>query len=186
MITLVQLWLPIVLAASFVFVASSIVHMVLQWHKSDYRGCANEEEVRAALGKSLSAPGIYLVPYCNDMKQMASPEMQAKFREGPVAKVILRAGMSPSMGKPLGQWFAFCVLVSLFCAGIASHGLPAGAATINVFSTIGMAALMGYGFYTIPHGIWWGQPWSAVLKDLADGLLYALVTAGTFAWLWPR
>jgi hypothetical protein len=186
MIALTQLWLPILLSAVFVFVASSVVHMVLQWHKSDYLGFSNEEDVRAALGKSMSAPGIYLVPYCNDMKQMASPEMQARFREGPVAKVILRGGMVPAMGKQLGQWFVFCLVVSLFCAGIGSHGLPAGALAKNVFCMIGLAALMGYGFYTIPHGIWWGQPWRAVLKDLADGVIYALVTAATFAWLWPK
>ena len=186
MITLFQLWLPIVLAAVFVFVASSVVHMVLQWHKSDYHGFANEEEVRAALGKSMSAPGIYLVPYCSDMKQMSSPEMQAKYREGPIAKVILRGGMVPAMGKQLAQWFVFCLVVSLFCAGIASHALAAGALAKSIFCTIGLAALMGYGFYTIPHGIWWGQPWRAVLKDLADGVIYALVTAATFAWLWPK
>lgn len=186
MIELTQIWLPILLSAAFVFVASSIVHMVLQWHKSDYHGFANEADVRAALGKSMSAPGIYLVPYCSDMKQMSSPEMLAKFREGPIAKVILRAGMTPGMGKQLGQWFVFCLVVSLFCAGIGSHGLPAGAQSKSVFSMIGLAALMGYGFYTIPHGIWWGQPWRAVLKDLADGVIYALVTAATFAWLWPK
>jgi hypothetical protein len=28
--------------------------------------------------------------------------------------------------------------------------------------------------------------WSATLKNMFDGLLYALVTAGTFGWLWPR
>lgn len=185
MTSLAQLWLPILLSAVLVFIASSVVHMLLQWHKSDYKGFANEDEVRAALGKH-TAPGMYLVPYCADMKQMGSPEMQAKFNEGPVVKVLLRAGSVPSMGKPLAQWFVFCLLVSLFCACIGGHSLALGTVYMNVFCLIGMTAFMGYGFYTIPHGIWWGQPWGAVFKDLLDGLIYALVTAGTFGWLWPR
>src|SRR5258708_1008766 len=59
MVSLTQLWLPIVLSAVFVFIASSVIHMVLQWHKPFYKGFANEADVRAALGKSMSAPGIY-------------------------------------------------------------------------------------------------------------------------------
>src|SRR5438445_9785280 len=86
MVSLAQLWLPIVVAAVLVFVASSVIHMVLQWHKPFYKGFANEADVRAALGKSMSAPGIYIVPFCNDMKQMSTPEMMAKFTEGPIAK----------------------------------------------------------------------------------------------------
>lgn len=184
MILLMQLWLPILLSAVFVFIASSIIHMLFQWHKSDYKGFANEEDVRAALGKS--APGIYLVPYCSDMKAMSSPEMQAKFKDGPIAKIVLRPGCTPNMGKQLTQWFVFCLVVSLFCACIGAHSFAVGAVYMNVFCVIGTAAFMGYGFYTIPHGIWWGQPWGAVLKDMLDGLIYALVTAGTFGWLWPR
>jgi hypothetical protein len=117
---------------------------------------------------------------------MSSPEMQAKFKDGPIAKIVLRPGCTPNMGKQLTQWFVFCLVVSLFCACIGAHSFAVGAVYMNVFCVIGTAAFMGYGFYTIPHGIWWGQPWGAVLKDMLDGLIYALVTAGTFGWLWPR
>jgi hypothetical protein len=30
------------------------------------------------------------------------------------------------------------------------------------------------------------MPWSIVLKESFDGLIYSLLTAGTFGWLWPR
>jgi len=186
MISLTQLWLPILVSAVFVFIASSVIHMVLQWHKPFYKGFANEDEVPTALGKSTAAAGVYLVPWCADMKKMAEPEMQAKFTQGPIAKVILRAGCAPSMGKPLVQWFVFCLVVSLFCAGIDGHTLAVGTPYMHVFCVTGMAAFLGYGFYTVPHGIWWGQPWSAVAIDVLDGLIYALVTAGAFGWLWPR
>ena len=45
---------------------------------------------------------------------------------------------------------------------------------------------MAYGVGPLVDSIWKGQPWSATLKSVFDGLLYALVTAGVFGWLWPR
>jgi hypothetical protein len=38
----------------------------------------------------------------------------------------------------------------------------------------------------LSNGIWKGQPWSNVIKEVVDGLVYALLTAGTFACLWPH
>jgi hypothetical protein len=186
MITLMSLWLPVVLSAVAVFVASSVIHMVLKWHASDYRGFSNEDAVRAALRAGSAGPGIYFVPHCADMKQMATPELQAKFKEGPLAKIILRAGQAPGMGKPLVQWFVFCLVVSIFCAYLGGHVLAAGTAPAQVFRVVGTAAFMGYAFYAVPNGIWFGQPWGAVVKDIVDGLVYALVTAAVFAWLWPH
>jgi len=39
MIPLTALWLPILVSAVIVFFASFIMHMVLAYHKSDYRKC---------------------------------------------------------------------------------------------------------------------------------------------------
>lgn len=186
MVSLMQLWLPILLSGAFVFIASSLIHMLLKWHNADYHGFANEDEVLAAVRRGNPAPGIYFVPHCNDMKQMAEPAMQAKYKEGPILKVVLRAGMAPSMGKPLAQWFVYCLIVSLFCAYLGASVLPAGTPYLHVFQVIGTAAFMAYAFAAIPHGIWWGNPWNAVAKDLLDGLIYGLITAGTFGWLWPH
>ncbi|MBC7791989.1 MAG: hypothetical protein H7Z74_18740, partial [Anaerolineae bacterium] len=46
---LIMLWLPIILSAVIVFVVSSIIHMALPWHKSDYPKVPNEDQVRNAL-----------------------------------------------------------------------------------------------------------------------------------------
>jgi hypothetical protein len=186
MITLVQLWLPILVSAVFVFIASSLVHMVLKWHSSDYHGFTNEDEVIAALRKGNPSPGIYMIPWCSDMKAMNDPAMQAKFKQGPVGKMILRAGCTPSMGKPLLQWFVLSVVISLFCAYIAAQTLAAGTPFVQVFRITGTAAFMAYSFGSFIQGIWWGQPWGAVAKDAVDGLIYALVSAAAFAWLWPK
>ncbi len=186
MVPVAQLWLPILLSAALVFVASSLIHMVLQYHSGDYHGLPNEEEVRAAIRKGTPAPGMYLVPKCDDMKDMGKPEVQEKFREGPVAYLILRPNGTPAMGKSLGLWFLYCVLVSVFTGYITGQAQVDGATYLKIFRFAGTAAFMAYAGGALPQGIWWGQPWKAVAKDLVDGLIYGLVTAGTFAWLWPH
>jgi len=95
-------WLPILVAAVAVFVASSVIHMVFKWHASDYHGFSNEEAVRAAMSPANAVPGKYFVPHCADMKDLAKPEMQKKFIDGPVAIVTVRRPGPPSMGTPLG------------------------------------------------------------------------------------
>ncbi len=185
MVSLIQLGLPILLSAVFVFVASSLIHMVLKWHASDYRGFSNEDEVRKAMLAGSSVEGIHVVPYCADMKQMGTPGMLEKFRAGPVAKIMLRRGATPSIGRPLIQWFVFCVVVSLFCAYLAGLVLAPGTPPLAVFRVVATTAFMGYAFYAIPNCIWFGLPWRAGLKDVVDGLVYALVSGAVFAWLWP-
>src|ERR1700675_185416 len=98
MITLAQLWLPIVVAAVVVFAASSLIHMVFKWHNSDYLRLANEDAVRAAVRSSTPAPGQYMIPYCEHGKAMQSPEMLQKFNEGPIAFVTLIPSGPPSRG----------------------------------------------------------------------------------------
>lgn len=180
-----QLWLPILLSAVGVFIASSILHMLLKfWHMPDYHGFANEDDVREAIRRHNPKPGMYALPHCR-MEDMQTPETREKFAQGPVGLVFLRANGMVNMGLNLALWFGFCVLVSLFAALIAGHALPAGASGKSVFHVVGLACLMAYGFGSLPMGIWWGQPWSAVAKDVVDGLIYAVVTAAVFTWLWP-
>ena len=185
MISLVQLWLPMLLSAVFVFFASSILNMILRfWHASDYRGFSNEDEVGAAIRKGNPAPGLYMLPYCTP-DAMKKPETQEKFKRGPVGMLALRQPGAMNMGANLGQWFGFCVLVSLFCALLSVHVLPVGAPFKHVFHLIGLAAGLGYAFGSIPNVIWWGHPWGGAIKHVIDGVIYALITAATFAWLWP-
>lgn len=185
MITLFQLWLPILLSAVGVFVASSVLHMALKfWHQADYRGFSNENDVAAAIRKGSPAPGIYTLPFCR-MEDMQKPETQEKFKQGPVGMFFLRASGAPNMGIGLTQWFLFCLLVSVFAAYLAAVTLTTGMSGMQVARIVGVAAFMAYGFASLPAGIWWGQPWKAVFKDVIDGAIYATITALVFAWLWP-
>ena len=186
MVSLGQLLLPIILSAVLVFVVSSIIHMVLGYHRSDYTPLPNEDAVRAAIRSGNPAPAQYVIPYCATPKDMGSPEMVRKFTEGPIGVLNLRRPGPPGMGPSLAQWFAFSLVVSFFVAYVACHALPAGAPYLKVFQVVGAVGFLAYSAGQIPAAIWMGKPWSIALKEVFDGLVYGLVTAGSFGWLWPR
>jgi hypothetical protein len=185
-VSLAQLWLPILLSAVIVFVASSLIHMVLKWHASDYRALANEDEVRAAIRKGNAAPGQYVLPHCADMKDMGKPEMQQKYQEGPVAMLMVNPNGPPAMGSALGKWFAYTLLVGFTAAYLAGRTLDPGTHYLQVFRVVGAVSFVAYGFGSIPLAIWMGKSLRSLAKDLADALIYSLLSAGVFGWLWPR
>ena len=185
MVSLTQLWLPILLSGVLVFFASSILHMFVKfWHAPDARAFSDEYEVASAMRKGNPGAGMYMIPYCTP-EAMKEATTQEKFRQGPVGTIFLRAPGPMNLGAFLGQWFAFCLVVSAFCAVLVMHLLPQGAPFAHVFHVVGLAALMAYGFGAIPNAIWWGHPWRSTIKHMIDGLIYALITGASFAWLWP-
>jgi len=186
MVSLGQLWLPIILSAVIVFVASSILHMALRYHRADYGGLSNEEAVRAAVNAGRPAPGQYSIPYCADPKELGSPEKVQLFTEGPVGILILRPTGPMKMGSFLGTWFIFLLVMSYFTAYVVSRTVPLGAPYLAVFRIAGTVAWMGYAGAEITNAVWRSQPWSVTWKNVLDALIYGLLTAGVFGWLWPR
>lgn len=186
MVVYPELLVPILLSAVLVFVASSLIHMVVRWHNADYGKLANEDEVRAAIRAGGPAPGQYILPHCTDPKEGQSPEMVRKFEEGPVGMMWLRPPGAMKLGPFLGKWFVYCLLVSAIVAYLARISLPAGAEPLAVFRLVGTAAWLAYSWQGPGAAIWMGKPWSSVAKELVDGLVYGCATAGAFAWLWPE
>ena len=184
MITLGALWLPIIASAVLVFVASSLVHMVFKYHNKDYTKIPNEDAVRAAVRGA--KPAQYIIPYCADMKDMEKPEMKQKYVEGPIVVMNVMPTGVPKMGKSLVQWFVFVLVVSFFIGYVAAHTIPPGAAYLGVFRVVGAVGFLAYAAGVVPASIWMGKPWAITWKEVFDGLLYGLVTAGTFGWLWPK
>jgi len=182
---LAALWLPIVLSAVIVFIASSIMHMVLPYHRSDYSQLPEEDKIRATLRAANLKRGLYVFPFCTH-ENMKSPALQEKYKEGPVGFLNIMPSGPPAMPKFLVQWFVFCLLISFFTAYLTAHTIASGANYLVVFRVAGCAAFMAYGLARLSDGIWRGQRWSAVFKEVFDGLVYGLLTAGTFGWLWPR
>lgn len=186
MVSLAQVWLPILLGAIGAFVASSILHMVLQaWHRPDYHGFSNEDEVRAAIRKGSTQPGMYMLPWCPPEK-MKDPATLAKFTEGPVGLLVLRAAGAFNMGRSLGLWFGFCLLVAIFAGYISGATLAPGTEGMQVFRVTTTAAFLGFGFGALPNHIWWGETFSSTAKNLIDGVIYAAVTGAVFMCFWPH
>jgi hypothetical protein len=179
-------WLPILLSAVIVFVVSSIIHTVLPWHKSDYSKLPNEDATRAALGALAIPPGDYMVPRASSMKEMGSPEFLEKMTKGPVMILTVIPAGRPGMTKNLVQWFLYTLVINVFAAYVTGRALPVGAHYLQVFRFVGTTAFVAYSLALWQLSIWFHRSWSITLKATIDGLIYALLTAGTFGWLWPR
>lgn len=177
---------PILVSAGLVFVASSLIHMVLKWHAPDYRQLPNEDGVRAALQKAGAAPGQYVIPYCKDSKEMSSPEMTKKYAEGPNFVMFLRPNGAIKLGPFLGKWVLYSVIVSALAAYIARVALLPGANYLQVFRIVGFSAWLAYSWQGPADSIWKGKPWSLTAREMVDGLIYGMLTGGAFGWLWPK
>ncbi len=182
---LAALWLPILLSTVIVFIASSIIHMVLPYHKSDYRKLPDEDKLLPVLRAAGLQKGLYVFPYCTH-KEMNSPAAQEKYKQGPVGMLTMFPSGPPAMPKFLAMWFAYCLIVSIVVANLLAYAVVPGATYHHVFRVAATGAFLAYGVGILSNGIWKGQPWSNVIKEVIDGLVYGLLTAGTFGWLWPH
>jgi hypothetical protein len=186
MVPITSLWLPIILSAVFVFVVSSVIHMVFSYHRNDLRKIPDENAFADAIRKLNIPAGQYVYPYAGSPKAMSSPEYQEKVKKGPGVLLTLWPGANPSMAGSLFQWFVYSVLVGMFAAYVSGRALEAGAPYLAVFRFAGVTAFASYVIAGWQESIWWKRSWGMTLKNTFDGLIYALVTAGTFGWLWPR
>ena len=185
MVSLLSLWLPILLSAVFVFVVSSVLHMVLSYHRSDFGQVPAENQVMEALRKANIPPGDYVIPYAESQKVMGSPEFIDKANKGPVAFMTVMENGIPSMTGSLVMWFVYSIVVSIVAGYLAGSALGPGANYLAVFRFVGCGAFAGYALALLQNSIWYKRDWKATGKSVLDGLIYSLVTAGTFGWLWP-
>jgi hypothetical protein len=185
MVTILSLWLPILLSAVFVFVVSSVIHMALSYHKNDFAKLPEESKVMDALRKFNLPIGDYGMPWAGTSKDMKSTEYQENIKKGPRAILTILSKSSANMGIALGLWFLYSLVVSIFAAYITSRAVGAQAAYLQVFRFAGATAFIGYTMALWQNSIWFGRKWCTTFKQVLDGLIYALVTAGTFGWLWP-
>jgi hypothetical protein len=180
------LWLPILLSAVVVFFVSSVIHMASPWHKNDYPKVPNEDAVRDAIRPLNIPPGDYMIPRVTTRAEMASPEFAEKMKQGPVMIVTVIPNGPMSMTQSLILWFLYAVVIDVFAAYVAGRALPVGAPYLHVFRFVGTAAFLCYSVALWQMSIWYRRAWSITIKATVDGLVYALLTAGMFGWLWPR
>ena len=182
---LVDLWMPIVASAVAVFIVSSILWMATLLHKGDYSTPPDENGLLSIL-KGFK-PGQYYVPWCHGAN-MKDPAFAAKMKAGPWA-VVTVASQAPSFGRSLTGWFVSQLVVSVFVAYLAAAAIPTGAGApeyLKVFRIVGAAALLAQAGMVAQNSVWHGVPWRITFVKLFDGIVYALITAGLFGWLWPR
>ena len=185
MVTIASLWLPILLSAVLVFIVSSVLHMVLKYHSTDYKPLSAEDRVMAALREFNIAPGDYIMPHAKDMKDMQTPEYIEKQNAGPRIVMTVMPNGNTFMGRSLAQWFVYSLVVGLFVAYVATNAVGPGGDYMDVFRVAATTAFAGYALALLQGSIWWKKSWPSTLKSVADGLVYALCTAGVFGWLWP-
>ena len=186
MTPLSALWLPILLSAVFVFVASSILHMAPLWHKNDFPKMAQEEAVIAALRPLAIPPGDYMIPRCNSREEMKSAAFQEKLKQGPVMVATVMPNGMMSMGRSLALWFVYLVVVELFAAYIGSRAVAPGATFRRAFRFTGAVSFVGYVLALWQITIWYRRAFSTAVKDTIDGIIYAVIAGATFGWLWPH
>jgi hypothetical protein len=185
MVTIMSLWLPVLVSAVFVFIVSSLIHMVFNYHQNDFGKLAEEDKIMEDLRKYNIPPGEYAMPRAATMKEMSTPEYIEKSNKGPVAMLTVRESGPPKMGASLTLWFVYSVVVGIFAAYVAGRALGPEASYLAVFRFTGVTAFIGYTVAGWQNSIWYNRKWSITIKNTVDGLIYAMVTAGTFGWLWP-
>ena len=183
MVSLLDLWLPILVSAVIVQIASSVIHMALPfWHTADYGRTGNDGPMVEAM-RSLRS-GLYLIPGMPHEKP--SKEWEAEWSKGPSAIVYLRNPAAMSIGKNMGIYFLYCIVSAIFVAYIAGQTLPRGTEYLRVMQLAGAAGTIFWAFgNNISDAIWYGKPWRVAIKYMVDGVIYGSLMGGTFGWLWP-
>ena len=189
MVPITSLVVPILLSAVLVFIASSIIHMVIGYHRADYSRVPKEDELQAALRSFNIPPNDYLVPSPGSAAAMKDPAFLEKYKKGPVLMMTIMPPSptgTPAMGAQLAQWFVYCVVVGVLAAYIAGRALGPGVPYLQVFRFAGTTTFIAYSLALPQYSIWYHRSWGATLRSMFDGLIYGLLAGGAFGWLWPR
>jgi hypothetical protein len=181
---LAQLWLPIVISAVLVFVVSAITHMFIPARQTEWGHLHKEADLQEALRGA--KPGLYGFPMPADPGHRGKPEALKRWAEGPSGWLSVVPPGPINMGRNLGLSFLLNLLVSAFVAYIAIHALGVAPHYRAVFRMVGSIGFLAYAVGTVYEGIWFWKPWKSLAYNVIDALLYGLVMAGTFGWLWPR
>jgi hypothetical protein len=185
MVSLTSLWMPILVSAVAVFLASFVTHMLLKYHWADYGKVPAEQELMEAMRRYSVPPGDYMVPKPDSMAALQSPAFKEKLQRGPVFFATFFPNGERNMGAQLGLWFVFAAVVSLFAGYVATLSVPAGARYLDVSQVVSTTAFMGYTLARWADVIWYHRSVGTALRYTFDGLLYGFITGGVFGWLWP-
>jgi hypothetical protein len=186
MVGLSALWMPIGVSAVFVFLALMFIHGLLRWHQDDMRALPGESAFLEAFRALQVPPGEYRFPFGRTTAEMTTPEFTARMTQGPVGLMTVSPNGEMPMGKMMGQWFVYSLVIACFAAYITGRTHGVGASYLAVFRISGAVTFCCYAVAHWQHWIWWGKGLRFTVTHTLDAVIFALVTAGTFGWLWPR
>lgn len=186
MVSLASLWLPILLSAVAVFITSSIVHMVLGYHNTDFKKLPDEDGVMRALGPFNLPPAQYIFPAPQGAASMKDPAFLEKRKRGPAGFLNVFPNAMPAMGPLMGKWFVYSVVVAIFAAYLTGRALGPGAEGSEIFRFGMTTTFLAYGMSDVSNSIWYGVAWSTTFKRLFDAALYGAVTGAVLVWMWPK
>jgi len=185
MVPVASLWIPIIVAAVFVFIVSSVLHMLFSYHENDFDGLPDEDALMDKIRELGIPAGSYVFPRPANKKARNTDAFKEKMNRGPLGFLTLYPSGPPKMGANLAMWFGYSIVVGIFAAYISGRALGPGAHYLSVYRFAGATAFAGYSLALLQNLIWYKAKWSQTVASMGDGLIYALVTAGTFGWLWP-
>lgn len=180
-----SLLLPVALSAVAVFVLSMVIHMT-PWHRGDYVRLPDEDGVMSALRPFNIPPNDYMVPHPGSGEYMKSKEYDDKQNAGPVVVMTVIPAGPWKMGKLMGTWFLFIVVVAASVACVVGTFLPPGGGKHMVFHHIAVITFLSYAMGAVPLSIWYQRKWSTTFRYAVDSLLFALATGWIFSMMWPR
>lgn len=181
---LAALWIPIVVSAVAVFMASFVAWVVIGHHNPDWKELPEEGGTIDYLQKSCTKPGQYMFPMARTKEQMDDPTKQQRMTSGPWGTVNVWSG-PVSMGSNLLKTFTFYLLTSFFIGYLATLALDPGAGFSKVFQVTGTAGILAYAFGVVPNAIWFGRHLRPLVMDVIDGVCFGLITGVVFGALWP-
>ena len=184
MAILAPLWLPILISAVVVFIASAVGWMLVGHHNADIKKLPNEAAFLDFVRSQNIPPGTYMWPGCGGSEEMKSPEFLARFAAGPWGSINV-AGRQPSFARNLVLTFLFYLVVGVFVGYITTLARPYGAPFLAVFRVAGAVAVLAYCAGSIPNALFFSKPGRFMLTDFIDGVAFGLLTGLVFAWLWP-
>ncbi len=184
MVTIPELWLPILLSAILVFFAAALMWTVMPHHKKDWVRVPDEDALRAALRSQGIGRGQYAIPYAT-AEEMKGEEFQRRMEEGPVAFLVVSDPGMPAMPKRFAMHILYALIISAFVAYVAGRTHGPGGDYLSVFRIAGTVAFLAYAGALIPSAIFFARTWGSVLREVFDGAVYALITAGVFGKFWP-
>jgi hypothetical protein len=184
-LSLLDLWLPIVLSALVVFFASFLVWMVFPHHRSDWKGLPDEDAVRDACREMRLEAGQYVFPHASSKEAYKDPAFVARVEAGPSGLLVLTRPGPMRTGRALVLSLLHNLVVSVLVAYLAIQVLPRAVEYLTVFRLTSTAAFLAYAGSWPVLSIWFHQRWSVTLKHVLDAVVYSLLLAGVFAWLWP-